>query len=65
MLQQRTRMRVELRPVAVPVVEGMRHPTFADESALSLLMMQAYVGTVDYEGETDAEALDEIRQDPA
>jgi hypothetical protein len=62
MLQPRGRMRAVLRSVPTQVVAGMRHPTQADEAALASLMMQAYVGTVDYEGEDEADTLAEVRK---
>ena len=53
-------MRIALGSVAAPSVAGLRNPHPADEEALASLMMRAYVGTVDYEGE--GEALSEVRK---
>ena len=61
MTHERGRMRALLRPITVPVIAGMRHPTRSDEAALAALMMRAYVGTIDYEGEDEADALVEVR----
>lgn len=55
-------MRIALGSVAAPSVAGLRNPHPADEEALASLMMRAYVGTVDYEGEGEAEALSEVRR---
>jgi GNAT superfamily N-acetyltransferase len=38
----------------------MRRPTAADESQLASLMYHAYQGTIDYDGEDKAAALDEV-----
>ena len=62
MPQSRRRMRIALGAVAAPSVAGLRNPRAADELALASLMMRAYVGTVDYEGESEAEALSEVRE---
>lgn len=48
-------MRAMLRPITAPVIVGMRHPVQSDDEALAALMMRAYVGTIDYEGENEAE----------
>lgn len=61
MPNERGRMRALLCPITAPVIVGMRRPTQADERALAALMMRAYVGTIDYEGEDEADALAEIR----
>jgi len=61
MTHERGRMRALLRPITVPAIAGMRHPTQPDEAALAALMMRAYVGTIDYEGEDEADALVEVR----
>jgi len=55
-------MRAILRPVFAPEVAGIRHPTQTDERALAALMMSAYVGTIDYEGEDEADALMEVHK---
>ncbi|MDZ7589936.1 MAG: GNAT family N-acetyltransferase [Rubrivivax sp.] len=62
MTHERGRMRALLHPITVPLIAGMRHPAQSDEAALAALMMRAYVGTIDYEGEDEADALDEVRQ---
>jgi len=54
-------MRARLRPITAPVIAGMRRPAQSDENALAALMMRAYVGTIDYEGENEADALVEVR----
>ena len=61
MTHERGRMRARLRPITAPVIAGMRHPAQSDEAALAALMMRAYVGTIDYEGEDEADALVEVR----
>ena len=61
MTHERGRMRALLCPITAPVIAGMRHPVQSDESALAALMMRAYVGTIDYEGEDEADALVEVR----
>ena len=43
MTHERGRMRTLLRPITVPVIAGMRHPTRSDEAALAALMRRAYV----------------------
>lgn len=48
-------------PVApAPRNDSIRHPTPADAEALAQLMLDAYLGTMDYEGETIDEARDEV-----
>lgn len=37
-----------------------RHVVASDRDALARLMLDAYVGTIDYEGETISEALEEV-----
>ena len=61
MLHERGRMRTLLTPITAPAIEGMRHPVQSDDEALAALMMRAYVGTIDYEGEDVADALVEVR----
>lgn len=61
MLHERGRMRSLLAPITVPAIEGMRRPTQSDDEALAALMMRAYIGTIDYEGEDEADALVEVR----
>src|SRR5262245_36469096 len=41
---------------------GMRAPTAADETNLASLMYHAYFGTIDYEGEDEAQALKEVHR---
>jgi GNAT superfamily N-acetyltransferase len=48
--------------MASPRLAGMRCPTTADELQLAALMYHAYQGTVDYEGEDEAAALEEVRR---
>ena len=43
-------------------LDGMRSPTTADENNLASLMYHAYLGTIDYEGEDEAQALKEVRR---
>lgn len=62
MPQPRRQMRITLGSVAAPSVAGLRDPRPLDEGALATLMMRAYVGTTDYEGESEAEALSEVRR---
>jgi GNAT superfamily N-acetyltransferase len=61
-LQPRGRMRIALSTVVPPFVAGLRNPRPVDEDALASLMMRAYAGTIDYEGESEAEALAEVRR---
>ena len=61
MKHERGRMRALLHPITAPVIAGMRRPAQSDENALAALMMRAYVGTIDYEGENEADALVEVR----
>ncbi len=61
MLHERGRMRALLAPITAPAIDGMRRPTQADAEALAALMMRAYVRTIDYEGEDEADALVEVR----
>lgn len=48
-------------PVAV-AVPGLRAPREDDVEALGALMLRAYVGTIDYEGETLEQAIAEVRK---
>jgi len=50
-----------LTPMPVRAVDGMRSPTPADEHLIASLMYHAYIGTIDYHGEDEAQALDEVR----
>lgn len=53
-------MRVDLARIPKAEVEGLRAPNDADAMALGTLMFHAYQGTVDSEGETEAQATEEI-----
>lgn len=44
----------------LPEGYSLRTPTSADRQALAGLMIDAYVGTIDYEGETPEQALEEV-----
>ncbi len=44
----------------VPAHLGVRPPTPEDRLELATLMMDAYVGTIDYEGETYEQAIEEV-----
>lgn len=50
-------------PVEVDAVERLEVRSLSDDDldALARLMLDAYVGTIDYEGETLDEAIDEVR----
>ena len=48
------------RDIADPVGFVTRNVVASDRDALARLMLDAYVGTIDYEGETISEALDEV-----
>jgi hypothetical protein len=51
-------------PPAKPAPAGLslRTPEIKDMRALAELMLEAYRGTIDYEGETIAEAVDEVQR---
>jgi len=51
----------ETRPVQA-AIQGLRVPTPADDHQLASLMFHAYLGTTDYEGESEADALAEIQR---
>jgi ribosomal protein S18 acetylase RimI-like enzyme len=55
-------MRLALKPSVPELVEGLRPPGIGDQHALGSLMYHAYVGTIDYEGETEEQAMAEIRK---
>lgn len=55
-------MRVELRAAQPGTVAGVRTFDPADVPALGALMYRAYLGTVDYEGETPEQAAAEVRK---
>ena len=45
---------------SLPVSMGVREPTRNDRDALAELMMDAYVGTIDYHGESLSQAVEEV-----
>ncbi len=53
-------MRANLRDMQLEAIEGLRCPTEWDTQHLGRLMYRAYVGTIDYDGETPEEATAEI-----
>ena len=55
-------MRVRLSPATAPSFYGIRSPEPADAEALGSLMLCAHRGTIDYEGETEAEAVAEVER---
>ena len=50
------------RPSGRSLAPGVvvRRPTVEDRPELASLMMDAYVGTIDYEGETEEQAVEEV-----
>ena len=56
----RVRMRLALTPRQVVRIEGARAPGPPDREALANLMLEAYRGTIDDEGETLEEAVAEV-----
>ena len=62
MLQRRLVPMPVPMPVPVPTEPGARAPTPADQAALAELMLAAYRGTVDDEGETLADAMVVMQQ---
>lgn len=62
MSQPRGYMRLVFPAVEVPATAALRPPSPEDAAALAALMMSAYVGTIDYEGESEADALIEVRR---
>ena len=60
-IHSRRRFRLELKPIPSRALDGMRTPTPADENDLASLMYHAYLGTIDYEGEDEAQTLAEVR----
>jgi ribosomal protein S18 acetylase RimI-like enzyme len=58
----RSLMRASLAEVPGEARPGIRPPLPADQPALGQLMHRAYLGTVDYDGETVAQSLEEIRK---
>lgn len=59
---ERAFMRIALRPQPAPATAGLRAPRRDDAAALGALMRAAYAGTVDDEGETEAQAVDEVHK---
>jgi ribosomal protein S18 acetylase RimI-like enzyme len=55
-------MRASLHGAFPPPAAGLRCPTGDDITNLGRLMYRAYLGTVDYDGETLAESVAEIRK---
>ncbi len=55
-------MRATLVEVPYPAISGLRPPLEADMQPLASLMYRAYRGTIDYEGESEAEALVEVQK---
>ena len=55
-------MRATLVEVPYPATSGLRPPTEADMQPLASLMYRAYRGTIDYEGESEADALVEVQK---
>ena len=66
-MSQRFEYRLSLPASSKPAPPGsfpglLRHPTSQDEAALAALMLDAYRGTIDYDGETLEDALAEVRR---
>lgn len=61
-MSSRAKLRVELVPAVRGRAPDVRAFEPADEPALGSLMYRAYLDTVDYDGETPAEAAEEIRK---
>ncbi|MGA2257093.1 MAG: hypothetical protein ABSG53_20770, partial [Thermoguttaceae bacterium] len=59
---KRALMRLVLAPGVVEPQEPVRPPVKADVPELGRLMYQAYLGTVDYEGETEEDAIAELNK---
>jgi GNAT superfamily N-acetyltransferase len=55
-------MRAKLAEMPVPVIDGLRLPSDADVQPLGSLMHSAYRGTIDDEGESEADALVEVQK---
>ena len=60
--RQRRTMVARVQRREVDADPGVRPPTPADAPALAELMLAAYRGTIDDDGETPAETLDAVRQ---
>jgi GNAT superfamily N-acetyltransferase len=58
----RSYMHAVLREMPCPSEAGLRIPTPADVGQLASLMLDAYIGTVDYEGEDDQGALMQVHK---
>lgn len=61
--RRKIRYEIALTPpgdIAEPVGFVTRNVVAGDRDALARLMLDAYMGTIDYEGETISEALDEV-----
>ena len=61
-LLPRQLMRAVLAPAPCALVAGLRAPVAADAGALARLMLSAYAGSVDDEGEDEAAALIEVHK---
>jgi GNAT superfamily N-acetyltransferase len=59
---RRSYMQAMLREMPCPTEPGLRIPTPADIDQLASLMLDAYVGTVDYEGEDEHDALIQVHK---
>jgi GNAT superfamily N-acetyltransferase len=55
-------MRAALAELPIPVIDGLRPPSDADVPQLASLMYSAYRGTIDDEGESEADALVEVQK---
>jgi GNAT superfamily N-acetyltransferase len=55
-------MRTRLTAAVLRPVHGLRPPQLSDAEALGSLMSCAYRSTIDYEGESEAEAIGEIER---
>ncbi len=58
----RLEMIARLAPGPRPDLPGSRRPQAGDKTGLAALMFAAYQGTVDYTGESEAEALAEVEK---
>jgi len=55
-------MRATLGGMPFPIIDGLRLPLDADVHQLASLMYSAYRGTIDDEGESEADALVEVQK---
>jgi GNAT superfamily N-acetyltransferase len=55
-------MRATLAEMRAPAIDGLRLPSDADVQQLASLMYSAYRGTIDDEGENEADALVEVQK---